>query len=250
MRRSTAWVVVLGVVVTGTATPARAQDGFWVSIASGVAGAATPTNYQDFFFDTPHGPPPVAITQLGGVTAQATTAGGSSFFTGAAVPVVLHPTDGYAYLTAGSTPSDLGQALKRQLAGGKGLASAIPDALGTVVPANANLLTINLAEPDANGARGLTVGLTDPLGNALGSGNVLVPDGGWWVIGLGPNPSGTTPTPDPIPTPDPVPVPEPGPTPTPGGGPVATPEPATALMAGIGALGAFGVRLVKRRRGA
>ena len=85
---------MLGVVVTGTATPARAQDGFWVSIASGVAGAATPTNYQDFFFDTPHGPPPVAITQLGGVTAQATTAGGSSFFTGAAVPVVLHPTDG------------------------------------------------------------------------------------------------------------------------------------------------------------
>ena len=30
----------------------------------------------------------------------------------------------------------------------------------------------------------------------------------------------------------------------------ATPEPATALLAGIGALGAFGVRLVKRRRAA
>ena len=258
MRRTTAWVVVLGVVVMGTATPVQADDGFWVSIASGVAGSATPSGYQDFFFDTPHGPPPVAITQLGGVTAQATTAGGSSFFSGGAVPVVLHPTDGYAYLTAGSTPSDLSQALKKQLAGGKGLASTTPDALGTTVPANANLMTVNLADPAADGSRALTVGFTDPLGKALGTGSVAVPDGGWWVIGLGPNPSDTTPvpTPDPIPTPDPGPTPTPTPTPDPvplpapggTGGPVATPEPATALLAGIGALGAFGARLVKRRR--
>lgn len=249
MRRTTAWVVVLGVGLLGTAS-ARADDGFWVSLASGVAGASAPSGYQEWWFETPHGPPPVAITQLGGVTAQATTAGGSSFFSGAAVPVVVHPTDGYAYLTAGSTPSDLSQALRRQMAGGKGLATTTPDALATTPPADANLMTVNLA----NGI--LSVGMTTPLGNALGGGNVTVPDGGWWVIGLGPNPNDSvpdptptpTPTPDPTPTPTPTPDPTPTPTPSPGGGPVATPEPATALLAGIGSLGAFGLRLWKRRR--
>ena len=197
MRRTTAWIVVLGVVVTGTATPVQAQDGFWVSIASGVAGATNPTNYQDFFFDTPHGPPPVAITSYSGPMAEATTAGGSTFFNAGAVPVVIHPTDGFAYLTAGGKPDDLGQALKHQMAGGKGLATTTPNANAATIPADANLLSVNLADPDANGARALTVGLTDPLGNAIGGGNVLVPDGGWWVIGLGPNPSGVVPTPIP-----------------------------------------------------
>ncbi len=252
MRRTTACLVVLGVVLLGTASPARADDGFWVSIASGVAGASAPSGYQEWWFETPHGPPPVAITQLGGVTAQATTAGGSSFFNGAAVPVVLHPTDGYAYLTAGSTPSDLSQALRRQMAGGKGLASTTPDALASTPPADANLTTVNL------NAGTLAVSMTDPLGNLLGSGNVTVPDGGWWVLGLGPNPNEfvpdpdptPTPTPDPTPTPTPTPTPPPTPTPTtpPVGGPVATPEPATALLAGIGGLSAFGFRLWKRRR--
>ena len=255
MRRTTAWIVVLGVVVTGTATPVQAQDGFWVSIASGVAGATNPSSYQDFFFDTPHGPPPVALTSYSGPTAEATTGGGSAFFSAGALPVVVHPTDGFAYLTAGGKPDDLSQALKRQMAGGKGLATTTPDALTAVPPTDANLLSVNLADPDANGARALTVGLADPLGNALGGGSVLVPDGGWWVIGLGPNPSDNPPPvviPDPpppvvIPDPPPVVIPDPDPV-TPGGGPVATPEPATALLAGIGAISAFGVRLVKRRR--
>jgi hypothetical protein len=193
MRRTTACFVVLGVAFLGTATPVHAQDGVWVSIASGVAGSAAPSGYQEWWFETPHGPPPVAITQLGGVTAQATTAGGSSFFSGAAVPVVVHPTDGYAYLTAGSTPSDLSQALRRQMAGGRGLATTTPDALATSPPADANLMTVNLNNPTGNGSGGtLAVTLTDPMGNSLGGGSVTVPDGGWWVIGLGPNPQDTS----------------------------------------------------------
>jgi len=247
MRRTTAWVVVLGVVIGGTASPARAQDGFWVSIAAGVAGASTPTSYHDWWFETPHGPPPVAVTQLGGVTAQATTAGGSSFFNGAAVPVILTATDGYAYLTAGSTPSDLSQALKQQMAGGRGLASATPVANAASVPSSADLLTINQTT-SATGVSTLAVALTSPSGTSLVNGSVTVPGGGWWVIGLGSNPNNSAP----------------------GGGSgsgsgggsgsgsgggsgsgsgaVSTPEPATVLLAGVGGLGVMSWRRVKRRR--
>ena len=97
MRRATAWFVVVGVAVLGAVGPARAADGFWVSIAAGVAGSASPTAYQEWWFETPHAPP-IAVTRLNGVSAEATTGGGSSFFLSGAVPVVLKPTDGYAYL--------------------------------------------------------------------------------------------------------------------------------------------------------
>jgi hypothetical protein len=133
------------------------------------------------------------------------------------------------------------------MAGGKGLSSTTPDALATAPPTNANLMTVSMV------GTALTVAMTDPAGSAVGSGAVTVPDGGWWVIGLGPNPNGSVPDPTPIPTPDPIPTPIPDPTPTPtptppDGGPVTTPEPATALLAGIGGLSALGLRLVKRRR--
>src|SRR4051794_38276136 len=101
MRRAPAWFVVVG-VVCGVALvsdrPAQAADGFWVSVASGMSGSATPTGYQEWWFETPHGPAPVAVTQYNGPTAEATTAGGSAFFSGAALPIVVRPTDGYAYL--------------------------------------------------------------------------------------------------------------------------------------------------------
>jgi hypothetical protein len=254
MRRATAWFVVVGVVMLGSSGPARAADGFWVSLASGVANSSTPSGYQEWWFETPHGPPPVAVTQLTGVTAEATTAGGSSFFSPDAVPVVLHPTDGYAYLAGGNKPGDLSQALKRQMAGGKGLASATPDAGATAPPPGANLLSVSQGEPDATGSTQLTVSLIDPLGNSLADGSVTVPENGWWVIGLGPNPNGE-PNPGPVdpgpvdpgpvdPGPvDPGPV-DPGPTP----GPVATPEPATLLLAGIGGFGAFGWQVFYKRR--
>lgn len=263
MRRTTAWFVVVGVVALGTAVPARAADGFWVSVASGMAGSATPSDYQDWWFETPHGPPPIAVTRLG-VTGnvEATTGGGSSFFNGGAVPVVLSPSDGYAYLAAGNKPTDLAQALRQQLAGGKGLASTIPDAIASEPPADALRLAIDQNEPGASGATTLTFALTDATANVLGTKSVVVPDGGWWVIGLGPNPNTMNPDPDDDDDDDdgnsggnngggsdngggdgnsgggggPMP------------GPVATPEPATALLAGIGGLSAFGIRLVKRRR--
>ncbi|QJW96271.1 hypothetical protein FTUN_3828 [Frigoriglobus tundricola] len=233
---------MLGVVITGTASPARAQDGFWVSIASGVAGASAPTSYQDWWFETPHGPPPVAVTQLSGVTAQATTGGGSSFFTGAAVPVILTATDGYAYLTAGATPSELSQALKQQMAGGQGLASTTPVPSAASVPASADRLAINQTT-SATGVTTLALSLTSPSGTSLVNSSVSVPDGGWWVLGLGANPnapvtvnpasgsgSGSTSTPVPVP------------------GAASTPEPATVLLAGVGGLSVIGWRRINRRR--
>ena len=250
MRRATAWVVVVGVVL-GTCGSARAAtaDGFWVSIASGVAGASAPSGYQELWFETPHGPAPVAVTQLNGTNVEATTGGGTSFFNSGAVPVVLNPTDGYAYLANGPKPSDLSQSLTRQLAGGKGLASAAPDATATMPPANANLMSINLGEAAQNGSRPLSVGLTDPQGHSIGNLNVDVPGDGWWVIGLGPNPN-EVPDPDPGSGPgsDPGIPTEPGPGSGGNPGPVATPEPASIFLAGIGGLGAFGWRLTKRRR--
>ena len=63
MRRTTAWVVVVGVVALVTAVPARAADGFWVSVAAGVGGSSTPSNYQEWWFETPHGPPPEAALE-------------------------------------------------------------------------------------------------------------------------------------------------------------------------------------------
>jgi hypothetical protein len=261
MRRATAWFVVVGVAILATAGPVRAADGVWVSVASGISGSATPSDYSEWWFETPHGPPPVAVTQLNGVTATAVTAGGSSFFNSGAVPVVLHPTDGYAYLAGGNQPSDLSSALRRQMAGGRGLATRTPDATATVPPPDANLLSISRSEPDSNGATTLSVSLTDPQGNALGggiNGSVVIPNNGWWVIGLGPNPNDTSPTPTPTPTPDPgptptptpTPTPDPGPTPTPTPtpGPVATPEPATLLLAGLGGLSTMGWQFYKRRR--
>ncbi len=275
MRRATAWVVVVGVAILGTSASAMAADGFWVSIASGAAGSATPTDYREAWFDSPHAPPSVAVTRFTGGTAEATTGGGSSFFSGGAVPVVLNTTDGYAYLAGGAKPSDLSQALRRQTSGGQGLATATPDATATAPPPNSLRLTVDVGDPDPLGARSLSVSLLDGMETSLGNYDVSIPEGGWWVIGLGPGMSD-------IVIPDPNPIgggggtgggntgggaePEPGgntggntggggtggggePLPTTGGpGPVATPEPATGLLLGIGALTAAGWRSVRRRR--
>lgn len=281
MRRAAAWGVVVGVLMLATARPIRAAeaDGFWFTLASGVAGSSTATQFQEWWFETPHAPP-IAVTRLNGVSAEAATGGGSSFFLSGAVPVVVKPTDGYAYL-AGNKPADLTDALRRQMAGGKGLASATPDASVTEPPADAYRLTIDATEPDSAGARVLTAELFDPSMKSVGAGSITLEDGGWWVLGLGANPNtipNPVPNPEPTPTPEPEPTPVPVPTPTPtptdpgeplpqnpnpgpnpeptptpevpgtgGPGPVATPEPATLLLAGIGGLAALGRRALKRR---
>lgn len=274
MRRTAAWGVVVGVLLCGSVRPVGAAeaDGFWFTISAGVAGSSAPTQYQEWWFETPHAPP-IAVTRLNGVSAEATTGGGSSFFLSGAVPVVLKPTDGYAYL-AGNKPADLSEALRRQMAGGKGLATATPDATAVEAPTDAYKLGIDATEPDANGNRVLSIELTDPTNKPVGSGSLTLENGGWWVIGLGPNPNtvpNPLPEPEPEPEPEPTPEPEPEPTPEPtdpgeplpetpppgggpevpsngGPGPIATPEPTTALLAGLGGLSAASWRMVKRRR--
>jgi hypothetical protein len=234
-----------------------------------VPGNAAPTSQDDFWFETPHGPSQVAVNQLtGGTTAEAVTGGGNVFFGGAGTPVLVNLSDGSSFVTSGPTPqaarspsSSGGGGGGSGGGGGGGLASSAPSAGGDI-PADAALLGINLAEPDANGNRDLTATVTDSLGNPLGTGTIGVPFGGWWVIGLTPdavvpgpsNPPPTDPGPtDPPPTdpgpvgpPDPDPIgggdpttppstPDPDP-PAPSDGPVAAPEPSTLMLFALGGL--------------
>jgi hypothetical protein len=128
------------------------------------------------------------------------------------------------------------------MAGGTGLASAAP-ATTAAIPSGADQLSVAMT------ATSLTVGLNSSSGQSLAGATVPVPSGGWWVVGLGPNPDDTTTTTTPTPIiSTPVPVPSP-PVTTPTSAPVAAPEPATGVLAGLGGLGAFGLRLFKRRRG-
>src|SRR5205814_6248792 len=97
MRRAPTWVVVGGVVLVWSLAPAVGRAGVWVTLASGVAGSQSPSAGTEFWFDTPHGPPPIAVNQLArGVTAEAGTARGTTFFSGAATPPMPDPSAGSA----------------------------------------------------------------------------------------------------------------------------------------------------------
>ncbi len=251
MRRAPVWVVVIGIAAGVLITPGLARaEGFWVTLAAGAAGAAAPADYSEFWFDSPHSPA-IAVTQLSGSpNVQATTGGGTTFFGGDGTPVLLPTTDGYATLTNPGVANGSG-GLPR-FAGGT-QASGSPQ---TAVPAGeANQLSANFTEPASDGSRVLTVGVTDKDGNPLGEGQIGVPEGGWWVIGLGPDGTGMNPDlpPDPIGSGDgdggegtPVPVPVP-PTPVPTPDTVATPEPGTAVLIGLGGLTAAGWRRFTRK---
>jgi hypothetical protein len=268
MRRATAWLVVVGVLGAWVGVPAHARaEGFWVTLAAGAAGASSPSDYSEFWFDTPHAP--IVVNQVTGTAdIQASTGGGSTFFNGAGTPVTLPTTDGYAIVTNRDVANGSG-GLPR-FAGGT-QASGAPQT-GTP-PADANLLSIAKGDANANGSRVLSVAVTDPASHNLGQGQVNVPDGGWWVVGLGPGAKDTNPNPDP------------GPidggtggngggggsgggngggtgngggggvvdTPTPpdnsggSGGSVTTPEPATAVLLGLGGLTAVGWRRARNR---
>ena len=153
----------------------------------------------------------------------ATTDGGRTYFTGLGTPVVLNLSDGSASITGGSPPSGLAMHGPGESSAGS-LASAAPQA-GGPIPLNAALLGVSIA-PGTNGTKVLTVSISDSNGSSLGSDTLNIPDGGWWVIGLGP---GQEPAPQPFPDPEPTPTPlqDLPPSTTPG-----VPEPATfALLA-------------------
>src|SRR5829696_7017376 len=85
MRRTPALAV--GMVIAWVCGSGVARAGVWLTLAAGAPGSSTATQSQEFWFDTPHGPPVVAISQLaGGLTAETGTAGGTTFFGGAATP--------------------------------------------------------------------------------------------------------------------------------------------------------------------
>ena len=67
MRRATACGLVVGVLAVLAAIPssAGAAEGFWTTIATGAAGAAEPSDYTEFWFESPHGPP-LAVTHAYG----------------------------------------------------------------------------------------------------------------------------------------------------------------------------------------
>jgi hypothetical protein len=248
MRRATAWIVVVGVLAcAGSPTPVRADDGFWVSVAAGVAGSSAPSDYAEFWFDSPHGPA-IAVNSLTGAgSVQAATAGGTTIFNGLGTPVVLPTTDGHAAVSSGS---DFGSGGLPRFAGGT-MASGAPQ---TAVPTgDANLLSVGLGDKAGNGSQVLSVAVTDPNGGPLGGTQVTVPDSGWWVIGLGPGANGETPPPPPDGGGDPTPPPDPGdgvtpePPPTSSGGSVATPEPASLVLLGVGGLSAATWRRLRRK---
>jgi hypothetical protein len=248
MRRATAWLVVVGVVAALAATPSQSSaEGFWATLAAGPAGASAPSSYNEFWFDTPHGPP-LAVTQITGATAQAVTGAGSTFFTPAGTPVLLPTGDGYATLTNPDIANGSGglpRFADRAQASG-------PPQTGMPVPTDSNQLALDMSSPAGDGSRVLGVKITDANGNPLGGGQITVPEGGWWVIGLGPGEKDMVPDPDPDPIPDPDPEPEPPlpvpPTPPPGNGSVATPEPATALLLGIGGASVAAWKRCRRSR--
>ena len=234
MRLAPACLAASGILIgwLGQPTIAHAAS-VWVTLAAGLPGSEAATSSSEFHFDNPHAPN-IAVSEIsGGLGVEAVTGGGNSFFGGAGVPVLLNLADGSAYLASGSAPS-----AARTAGAGSTPASGAPVAGGSL-PSNAALLGVKLAEP-SDGTRALTATITDSTGNTLGTGSLSVPDGGWWVLGLTPElqitPDPGPVNPPPVDSPPPIdPRPDPFPsTPPPTSNPVATPEPATLLMAAIG----------------
>ncbi|MCS7021314.1 MAG: PEP-CTERM sorting domain-containing protein [Gemmataceae bacterium] len=283
MRRVLARAVAWGILLTLGFTwsmPAYA-DGFWITLAAGLSGASVPSDYNEFWFDSQHGPPLAIVSLNGSFTAQATTGGGATLFSPLGTPVLLPTHDGYATVTPSSgnlgNPSIPSGALPRFA--GTPPASGAP-LTGLPVPPDSPRLSVGLSPPASDGSRVISVDVTDPNGNPLGSGQVTVPGGGWWVIGLGPDTNGHgggheqppantpgdqqgdnpgTSPPDSLPPPwDSDDNPDGGAPPLGGApgsmppypddpGPATTPEPGSVLMVALGGITVAGWRRRRRR---
>lgn len=212
LQTGVAWIAVLAL---WGAQPAVGRAG-WMTLTSGLGGSARPTDASEFGYG-PSAPPLVAIDTVSGAgTVQAVTGGGTVFFTGLGVPVLLNLADGAAYLTGGSPPTG---AIDRD-----SLASAPPQA-GAAIADDSVRLGVALSLDD-NGAWALTASVFDSRGESLGSGSVVVPEGGWWVLGLGPA-SRSEPEPE-LPS-------DPG-SPSSPTSPPGVPEPAAAALVASGVL--------------
>lgn len=265
-RRAPAWVVVVGVVAAWAWSPAPARaDGFWVSLAAGSAGASNPSDYSEFWFDSPHAPPIAVNPFTGDGLVQVSTAGGSTFFTGEANPILIPTQDGFATITNPGVANGSG-GLPRFAGGAQ--ASGAPQTGADI--GGANLVSGSLGDRRDDGSRVLSVGVKDKDGNSLGSGNIDVPNGGWWVVGIGPGEKDTTGGGG-----DPGPIGggtgggtgggdpgtgggDPGPVGGGGGGgsgggngngggSVTTPEPGTVVLLGLGGLTAAGCRRLRSK---
>ena len=224
---------LLAVALAWVGLPGVGQAG-WITLAAGTLGSAQPTDVTEFWCGSASTPPLVAIGSVSGTgNIEAVTGGGTALFSGLGTPVLLDLTDGSAYLTGGVPPSG---AVAGRL-GADALASAAPQT-GAPVPPDYAQLGIALATSDA-GERVLTVSV---LGTDGRSGAVVVPEGGWWVLGLR---TGQEPTPEPVPEPEPTPEPTPEPVPPPAPAP-GVPEPTAMVLAASGAFVA--VPWARRRR--
>jgi hypothetical protein len=157
-------------------------SGVWITLAAGVPGASAPTATSDFQIESSS---LVAVNQLFGTgTVHAGTGGGDTFFGSLGTPVLLNLSDGSAYLAAGDIPT--GASNRGPGGASAGVGSTTAPIAGGAIPSNAALLGITVAEPGLDASRTLTATIVDGEGNTLGASSLMVPNAGWWVIGLGP----------------------------------------------------------------
>ena len=213
-----------------------------VILSAGSDGSSTPTASGSFQFTSPTDSPVVGISDLVGISsAQANTAGGSAFFGGLGLPIVLDVSDGVAVISSSTAPAGAVPST--------GLATAAPTAPDTI-PTDAAVLSAILSDPIDGASQLLSVSVANGSGSELGSGQVVVPEGGWWVLGLSPQAVTTPPVVDPPVIDPPVidppivdpPVVDPPSPPT-----AATPEPTTLALAALGLPLAGATRWLRRK---
>lgn len=214
------------VVAVGVAAPAPAQIG--IILGSGPAGGG-PTASGAYLVNDPN-VVAVALTEIVALNQNPLNAGlvrlladgaESTVPLGAQSPVL--PIAPGAALFAGSPPPGALGSLGLGKSGGGGGGGGGGGSGGTAAlsPNGLPLLALTTTLPENGDPGSVAFTVTDPAGDVLASGSVPVPDGGWWAIGI-----------DEAPPPNPVPT---GPGPN-NPGSTDTPEPATALLAGLGAV--------------